>query len=95
VLDQRLWKVAGVEQQRREESDPWDDILADIVGTVEQGEEKVSSNDLLTQVLGIHISKVRDVDYKRLGRCMRRLGWDGPKHMRLNSSQTKGYSRPK
>jgi predicted P-loop ATPase len=95
VLDQRLWKAAGVEQRRREESDPWDDILADVVGTVDQGEEKVSSNDLLTQVLGIHISKVRDVDYKRLGRCMRRLGWDGPEKMRLNNGQTKGYSRPK
>jgi predicted P-loop ATPase len=93
VLDRKLWDPARVEQEAREESDPWDSVLAETVGTVEQGEERVSTVDLLTIVLGIHISKQRDLDAKRLGRCMRRLGWDGPKPVRIGGKPTKGYSR--
>jgi hypothetical protein len=94
VLDRHLWGAARVEQEAREEQDPWDDVLAETIGTIEQGEERVSSADLLGLVLGIHVSKQRDIDYKRLGRCMRRLGWEGPKKIRITSKQTKGYTRP-
>jgi hypothetical protein len=93
ILDRKLWSPARVEQTQREEADPWDDVLAGTIGTVEQDEERVSTTDLLTIVLGIHASKQRDIDYKRLGRCMRRLGWDGPKDIRIAGKVTKGYSR--
>jgi hypothetical protein len=94
VLDRKLWNPARAEQEAREESDPWDAVLGETVGTVEQDEERVSSTDLLTIVLGIHISKQRDLDYKRLGRCMRRIGWSGPQIIRINGKPTKGYARP-
>jgi hypothetical protein len=94
ILQRELWGAASVEQEAREEHDPWDDKLAKACGTVEQGEERVSSTDLLETVLGIHVSKQRDVDYKRLGRCMRRLGWDGPKKTKIGGVQVKGYTRP-
>ena len=93
VLRQELWGAASVEQEARQEHDPWDDRLANACGTVEQSEERVASTDLLEIVLGIHISKQRDIDYKRLGRCMRRLGWDGPKVLRIDDKLQKGYSR--
>jgi hypothetical protein len=96
ILRQELWGAAGIEQEAREEYDPWEDKLAKACGTVEEDkhdEERVSSADLLEIVLGIHVSKQRDIDYKRLGRCMRRLGWDGPKKLLINGEQTKGYSR--
>jgi hypothetical protein len=93
VLDHSLWNAARVEQEAREESDPWDDMLADVVGTVEGDEERVSATDLLTLVLNIHVSKQRDLDFKRLGRCMRRLGWNGPKPTRIAGKVTKGYAR--
>jgi predicted P-loop ATPase len=93
VLGRDLWNAAGDEQKARQEHGPWDDKLTDAAGTIEQGEERVSSSDLLETALGIHISKQRDVDYKRLGRCMRRLGWDGPKNLRVGDQLTKGYSR--
>jgi hypothetical protein len=93
VLDPKLRGSARVEQQKREESDPWDEGLAGVVGTVEQGEERVSTIDLLTLVLGFHISKQYDTHYKRLGRCMRRLGWDGPRTVRIGNKNLKGYSR--
>jgi predicted P-loop ATPase len=94
VLVSRLWTIAGAEQEARREHDPWDDKLTSASGTVEQNEERVSSTDLLEIVLGIHISKQRDVDYKRLGRCMRRLGWNGPKPMRIGGNVVKGFARP-
>ena len=93
ILQRELWKAASVEQEAREEHDPWEDKLANACGTVEEDEERVSSIDLLETVLGIHVSKQRDVDYKRLGKCMRRLGWDGPKNMRVGGNQVKGYTR--
>jgi hypothetical protein len=93
VLRRELWNTAGAEQQQREESDPWDDVLSQTIGEIEQGEERVSSTDLLTIVLKIDISKQRDIDYKRLGRCMRRLGWDGPKKTLIGGVQVKGYTR--
>jgi predicted P-loop ATPase len=94
VLQQELWRAAGIEQEAREEHDPWDDKLANACGTVEENEERVSSTDLLEIVLGIHVSKQRDIDYKRLGKCMRRLGWNGPQNMRISGNQVKGYARP-
>src|SRR5262249_46491241 len=62
VLRRALWNIARVEQEAREEADPWDDILADVVGTIEAGEERVFTKDLLETALGIHKSKLRDVD---------------------------------
>jgi predicted P-loop ATPase len=95
ILRRELWDAARTEQQAREEYDPWDDILVDVIGTIEQGEERISSTDLLSIVLKIDISKQHDFDYKRLGRCMRRLGWKGPDKTIIAGKQVKGYRRPK
>jgi Virulence-associated protein E len=95
VLQYALREMARVEQEAREDYDPWDDKLINASGTIEQGEERVSSIDLLEIVLGIHISRQRDVDFKRLGRCMRRLGWKGPGTTFIAGKQVKGYTRPK
>jgi hypothetical protein len=95
VLNRNLWGAARVEQEAREDEDPWDAVLEQVIGTIEQDEERVSATDLLSTVIGIHISKQRDLDYKRLSRCMRRLRWDGPKPMRIAGKVTKGYSRPR
>jgi len=94
VLRRELWGSARVEQEAREESDPWDDLLCDVQGTVEQGEERTFSRDLFELVLGVHKSRLTDRDNKQLGRCMRRLGWDGPKPIRNSKAQAKGYTRP-
>jgi hypothetical protein len=95
VLQYALREIARLEQEAREDYDPWDDKLINASGTIEQSEERVSSIDLLEIVLGIHISRQRDVDFKRLGRCMRRLGWNGPKKTVIADKQVKGYTRPK
>jgi hypothetical protein len=92
-LRQDLWNAARVEQEEREEADPWDDKLVQIEGTFQEGEERVYSADILEIVLGMHVSRQRDVDAKRLGRCMRRLGWSGPKKIRIGGTEGKGYAR--
>jgi hypothetical protein len=50
VLRRELWNAARLEQEAREEYDPWDDILIETVGTIEQGQERVFSRDLLETV---------------------------------------------
>jgi predicted P-loop ATPase len=93
-LKRELWEPAGVEQKAREERDPWCDVLAEVVGEVDQGEERVFSRDLLTTVLGIHQSKQFDRDLKRLGKCMRELKWIGPDTVRIGNRRASGYRRP-
>jgi hypothetical protein len=39
---------------------------------------------VLTEVLGLHPEKHSDVVLKRLGVAMRKLGWEGPKPLRVN-----------
>jgi hypothetical protein len=84
---------ARVEQEAREEHDPWDDVLTETAGTIEQDQERVFSRDLFEIVLGIHKSKLLDRDSKRLGKCMRRLGWKGPEVIRIGNKRTSGYYR--
>ena len=50
----------------------WDQILAGVTGTLMNGEERISTHDLLTQHLGVAIT---DRATRRLRRVMRRLGW--------------------
>ena len=102
VLPEPLWAAARLEQEQRQEQDPWDDLLADVKGEVypigdtpggEGYEERVSSIDLLRKKLSLPIDRIGDRETKRLGHCMRRLGWEGPKRMRINNQNVRGYYR--
>jgi predicted P-loop ATPase len=52
VLRQELWSAAGIEQDAREEHDPWEDKLIKACPIIEGGEERISTADLLEIVLG-------------------------------------------
>jgi predicted P-loop ATPase len=99
VLPEHLWSVARTEQAKRQEQDPWDDILTDVKGEVhpatdrEGSEERIATTTLLRACLGLEPDRVTDRDSKRLGYCIRRLGWDGPKMMRIGGKLVKGYRR--
>ena len=95
MLRSELWGTAGAEQEARREHDPWDDVLVEVVGTVEQGQERVFSRDLLETVLGIPKGRLLDRDSKRLAACMRRLGWRKADSMRIGNRRTSGYFRDK
>jgi Virulence-associated protein E len=105
ALPERLWGVARIEQEKRQEQDPWDDLLAGIKGEIcpandatdrDGYEERIASTQLLSghgPGLGLDASRIGDRELKRLGYCMRRLGWQGPKPMRIKGQLVRGYSR--
>ena len=105
VLPGELWPRAQVEQDKRLERDPWDDLLVNVKGDVHPNpkrngyEERVANTDLLTTVLGLKAEKIHEQQGRRLAYCMRRLGWDGPRKMRIRRNEASekpvwGYWRP-
>ena len=67
----------------------WEQILAGVTGTLMNGEERISTHDLLTQHLGVAIT---DRAARRLRRVMRRLGWR-PRKLRFGAETRNGYYR--
>lgn len=99
MLGAELWGKAAELQASRVDQDPWDDLLADVVGKAlvngnGQPEERISSRDLLELHLKIAADKQHDNLNKRLAYVMRRLKWEGPIVLRSDSGQFRGYSRP-
>jgi Virulence-associated protein E len=103
MLPSHLWGVARIEQEKRQEADPWEDALVSVKGEVcpatdpaspDGQEERIATQQLLCGFLQLEIGRTTDRDAKRLSYCMRRLGWSGPKPMRLGGKTTKGYWRP-
>jgi hypothetical protein len=94
VLPENLWTTAGIEQERRRDHDPWDDILENVTGTIADGVERVLTTELLRVHLGLQSDKLTDTATKRLAHVMARLGWqkvDNP--MRLGSLRGRGFQR--
>ena len=98
VLPKELWAAAGEEQEQRREADPWEDVLRaarGIVGPNDTGdlEERVHSQQLLTEHLSIPKDRQKNQDLKRVGEAMRNLGWTGPKVLRVGDKLGRGYWR--
>jgi predicted P-loop ATPase len=98
VLPKELWPDAAEQQEQRREADPWEDILQNVKGEItgigdSKYEERISSWRLITEFIGIPKERQKDQDTKRIGNCMRILGWKGPKQMRIGGKKERGYSR--
>lgn len=94
-LPRELWEAASVEQAERTAHDPWLDTLAGVRGEEGNGTTvKASTKHLLTYILNLEVGRQRHPDATRLGACMRALGWDGPKSMRVHGVNVRGYERP-
>src|SRR5262245_55213797 len=99
VLPKHLWGTAAEEQEQRREADPWEDKLRSAKGIVcevgdDKLEERIHTQDLLSINLGIPIDRQKSPDLKRVGECMRHLGWRGPRVMRIGEKNGRGYFRP-
>ena len=105
-LPEGLWTQAGLMQDARREADPWEDILAAIVpGDKSRNaklcqspdgrgmEWRITTRDVLENVLLLPVEKLSDVTAKRVAHIMRRLGWEGPKVFRDSGELYKGYRR--
>jgi predicted P-loop ATPase len=102
TLSKELRREAAILADSRLADDPWDQKLAEVEKTAvciygrfnrEFGETRASSDYLLRDVLDLNPNNVSGAASKRLGACMRRLGWTGPKTMKINGQDVKGYCR--
>jgi hypothetical protein len=77
-----LYEAAGVEQEARVVSDPWEEALAEVSGEVVEGDcgprAQVSSQALLSR-LNIPIGSATNHTYRRLTPVMKKLGWERAK----------------
>ncbi len=97
LLPEELWPAAQEEQEARLEEDPWLDQLSslkfrarDLVGEF----ARLSTSTLLSVHLDIKPGGQQQYLTKRLATVMRKLGWDGPKVIRLpDGSVFRGYQR--
>lgn len=97
-LPEMLWGEATRLQSERTDSDPWDDLLSSLAGTLVKlpdgtEERRIRSRDILEMALKIPSERMTDVTAKRVAFTMRRLGWDGPKSFRDGVDIFKGFSR--
>jgi putative DNA primase/helicase len=93
VLPEFLWQDATKEQEHRREIDPWEDILAGVEGDQIGDEVRVFSQEVMTLKLGILVSGQHSGVQRRLADCMRQLGWQGPKQMRIGGKSGRGFWR--
>ena len=105
MLPEALWAAAAVEQDARTERDPWLDLLRDVARhgarekdrgayeVLDTGEERISSMFILRDVIMIESRNLTPEHGKRLSRVLGRLGWNGPKPMRINGKTERGYWR--
>lgn len=95
-LPEELWPAASAEQEARVEDDPWFDVLREVEGYRYGEFVRISTEDLLTEKLQILPDRQQQFHTKRLAGIMRKLGWDGPKNIRLEEGKVvRGYERPK
>lgn len=97
VLPKELWDAATKLQSERMPHDPWLDELRHVEPEERLDTEVRASTKYLFGSNGVNIPAGQRQDYhaKRLGRAMRALGWDGPKSIRVNGRNERGYSRPR
>ena len=98
VLPQELWPLAQKEQDARLEDDPWMDALVKITSANCDRVEsflRISSKVLLSDFLSTPTERQQQNHLKRLAGLMRKLGWEGPRPLRMaDGSIERGYQRP-
>ncbi|WP_246688905.1 VapE domain-containing protein [Mesorhizobium sp. WSM4310] len=93
-IPQGLWAAAAERQAERVTGDPWEDVLLSALpalSKVVEGELRISTVTVFEKIMGLEMRHARMGDYRRLGDCMRKLGWSGPKVLRINGANVKGY----
>jgi hypothetical protein len=101
TIDRELRDEAAMLANSRLADDPWDQILVNVERKIpvdgkfshEFGEMRASSDWLLRDVLGLNPKDSSGASAKRLGACMRRLGWTGSKTMKINGEDVKGFCK--
>nr|WP_245276027.1 virulence-associated E family protein [Mesorhizobium sp. LNHC220B00] len=93
-IPERLWPAAAARVEARVEGDIWEDVLLSALPTQAQlveGELRISTQTIFEKIMNMEMRQARMADYRRLGDCMRRLRWEGPKVLRVGGANVKGY----
>ncbi|WP_245441262.1 virulence-associated E family protein [Neorhizobium sp. T7_12] len=96
TIPEALWGEAARRQAERVAGDIWDDLLEAALPEVAKafdGELRITALTIFEKVLKMEPKAVPRRDMTRLADCMRRLGWTGPKAMRIDGALVKGYAR--
>jgi hypothetical protein len=97
TLDEAMWPMAAVEQEKRRTKDPWENVVADIpyhLGQTVDGEQRVASTELLTFTLGIPVERQEVRHNMRLSNVMRLAGWERTSNkVTIGDKQVRGYFR--
>ncbi|MER9227720.1 virulence-associated E family protein [Mesorhizobium sp. M0664] len=94
TIPESLWAAAAERQAERFASDPWEDILERKLPETAQrvgSELRIPTHAIFENCLGMEFGSASRRDMLRLGDCMRRLGWDGPRAFRVGGALEKGY----
>lgn len=94
TLPKELWTEAAKAQAERVTGDPWEDLLsAELPKIAKQvgGELRILTPEIFGKILGMDMRNLSKRESGRLAECMRVLGWSGPKNVRIDGVQGKGY----
>lgn len=105
TLPRGLWERAAQVQAEREEPDPWEEILIDRLTEPQTAVElqpggdggrvkKIATREVL-RLLGFANEDIKNFSHvhgRRVIRTMRRLGWNGPKEIKMGGVSRKGYT---
>jgi hypothetical protein len=101
VIPAYLYGAVAEQQEQRLLQDPWDDLLAEVKGTIyndgANAQERIASDELLTGPLHLRLpaDRLTDAATKRLRQVMNRRGWEGPKKLRFDKDVWDGRKQKK
>lgn len=94
TIDPSLYADAAEQQDRRRVRDPWDDVFANVRGERGNGVERIGTAELLLEQLSMKPGQMTSAIYARLAVVMNRLGWSGPKDIRVRYPMGTDGTRP-
>lgn len=97
TIPRNLWDVARERQAVRVVADPWEEKLEQLLpefAKVAESELRITTQAVLEKILMIPLADAHVRDTRRVGNCMRRLGWVGPKLLWMGERPVRGYAKP-
>lgn len=105
ILDEELWSAAAAEQNAHRIKDSWEETLegliyaefreggSSIISLEGRGFYRVSSNDIVSDVLGYEPNRGRNHSSVRLRQVMNLLGWSGPQNRSIRGASRSCYEK--
>lgn len=89
ALPEEVWPTAAVEQEKRRAEDPWEELLAEALGKLD---EPIHTRSVF-EILHRNYTDVKQHEQKRLAQVMQSIGWKRGEP-RINGTKCRGYFPP-